>query len=54
MTYNHWPLYTFAGDSAAGQAKGWNQNLNGGKWFVISATGKVVKHKTSSAGTGLG
>jgi predicted lipoprotein with Yx(FWY)xxD motif len=52
VTYNHWPLYTFSGDSAAGQAKGWNQNLNGGKWFVISATGKVVKHKTSSGGTG--
>ena len=51
VTYNHWPLYTFAGDSAAGQAKGWNQNLNGGKWFVISATGKVVKHKTSAAVT---
>ena len=46
VTYNHWPLYTFVEDTAAGQAKGWNQNLNGGKWFVISATGKVVKHKT--------
>ena len=45
VTYNHWPLYTFTGDSAAGQAKGWNQNLNGGKWYVISAAGKVVKHK---------
>ena len=46
VTYNHWPLYTFVEDTAAGQAKGWNQNLNGGKWYVISATGKVVKHKT--------
>jgi predicted lipoprotein with Yx(FWY)xxD motif len=52
VTYNHWPLYTYAGDSAAGQAKGWNQNLNGGKWYVISASGKVVKHKTSSGGGG--
>jgi predicted lipoprotein with Yx(FWY)xxD motif len=50
VTYNHWPLYTFSGDSAAGQAKGWNQNLNGGKWYVISPAGKVVKHKTSSGG----
>ena len=47
VTYNKWPLYTYAGDSAAGQAKGWNLNVNGGKWYVISASGKVVKHKTS-------
>ena len=46
VTYNHWPLYTYSGDSAAGQASGWNLNLNGGKWYVISPTGKVVKHKT--------
>ena len=52
VTYNHWPLYTFVNDSAAGQAKGWNTNLNGGKWYVISASGKVVKHKTSSGGGG--
>jgi predicted lipoprotein with Yx(FWY)xxD motif len=54
VTYNHWPLYTYTGDSAAGQANGWNTNLNGGKWYVISAAGKVVKHKTSSGGGGGG
>ena len=54
VTYNHWPLYTFSGDSAAGQAKGWNQNVNGGKWYVISASGKVVKHKTAGGGGGGG
>jgi predicted lipoprotein with Yx(FWY)xxD motif len=54
VTYNHWPLYTYSGDSAAGQAKGWNLNLNGGKWYVISAAGKVVKHKTASGGGGGG
>jgi predicted lipoprotein with Yx(FWY)xxD motif len=43
-TYNKWPLYTYTGDSAAGQANGQNLNLNGGKWYVISAKGKVVKH----------
>jgi predicted lipoprotein with Yx(FWY)xxD motif len=52
VTYNHWPLYTYSGDSAAGQALGWNQNLNGGKWFVISAKGAVVKHKSSGGGGG--
>jgi predicted lipoprotein with Yx(FWY)xxD motif len=54
VTYNHWPLYTYSGDSAAGQAKGWNQNLNGGKWYVINAKGTVVKKKTSSGGGGGG
>lgn len=52
VTYSHWPLYTFSGDSAAGQDKGFNQNLNGGKWYVISASGKVVKHKTAGGGGG--
>ena len=54
MTYNKWPLYTYSGDSAAGQSNGWNRTLNGGKWYVISAAGKVVKHKTSSGGGGGG
>ena len=54
VTYNKWPLYTYSGDSAAGQANGWNTNLNGGKWYVISAKGKVVKHKSSSGGGGGG
>jgi predicted lipoprotein with Yx(FWY)xxD motif len=44
VTYNRWPLYTYAGDSAPGQANGQNQKLNGGKWYVISPKGKVVKH----------
>ena len=50
VTYNHWPLYTFVNDKAPGQATGWNKNLNGGKWYVISSKGQVVKHKTSSGG----
>jgi predicted lipoprotein with Yx(FWY)xxD motif len=54
VTYNKWPLYTYSGDSAAGQAKGWNLDLSGGKWFVISPSGKVVKHKTKSGGNGGG
>ena len=45
VTYSKWPLYTYAGDSAAGQANGQAQNLNGGKWYVISPKGKLVKHK---------
>jgi predicted lipoprotein with Yx(FWY)xxD motif len=50
VTYNHWPLYTYTGDSAAGQATGQALNLSGGKWYVISAKGKVVKSTQSSGG----
>jgi predicted lipoprotein with Yx(FWY)xxD motif len=46
VTYHHWPLYTYAGDSAPGQANGQNLNVSGGKWYVISPSGTVVKHKT--------
>jgi predicted lipoprotein with Yx(FWY)xxD motif len=44
VTYSRWPLYTYAGDSAAGQANGQGVDQSGGKWYVISAGGKVVKH----------
>ena len=44
VTYNKWPLYTYVGDSAPGQANGQNLNQSGGKWYVISPKGKVVKH----------
>ena len=50
VTYNNWPLYTYAGDSGAGQTSGQGLNLNGGKWYVISAKGKVVKASRSSGG----
>jgi predicted lipoprotein with Yx(FWY)xxD motif len=47
VTYNKWPLYTFVEDKAAGQAKGQGQNLNGGKWYVISPKGARILHKAS-------
>ena len=54
VTYNKWPLYTYSGDAAAGDANGEGQNLNGGKWYVMSAKGTLVKHKSSSGGGGGG
>jgi predicted lipoprotein with Yx(FWY)xxD motif len=45
VTYSKWPLYTYAGDSAAGQTNGENLNQNGGKWYVISPKGKLIKHR---------
>jgi len=34
-TYSGHPLYTYIGDTAAGQASGNNINLNGGLWHVV-------------------
>lgn len=51
VTYNKWPLYTYSGDSGAGQAKGEALKLNGGKWYVISAKGKVIKSMSSGSTT---
>ena len=33
------PVYTFSGDSAAGQTNGQGITLNGGKWTVVSPAG---------------
>ena len=35
LTYNGHPLYTYIGDTAPGQARGNNLNLNGGLWREI-------------------
>jgi predicted lipoprotein with Yx(FWY)xxD motif len=36
-TYNGHPLYTYAGDSAPGQARGNMLDLNGGYWYEVRA-----------------
>jgi len=38
LTYNGHPLYTYIGDSAPGQARGNNLNLNGGLWHDVPAS----------------
>jgi predicted lipoprotein with Yx(FWY)xxD motif len=45
VTYNKWPLYTYVSDRAPGQAKGQALNLNGGLWYVLSPSGKVIRTK---------
>lgn len=42
VTYNDWPLYTFAGDSKPKQASGQAKDLNGGYWFVIAPSGQPI------------
>lgn len=43
VTYNHWPLYTYIRDRKPGQATGQAKNLNGGLWYVLSPSGKIIK-----------
>ena len=38
-TYNGHPLYTYIGDTAPGQARGNNLDLNGGVWHEVVVTG---------------
>ena len=54
VTYNHWPLYTYLGDSKAGVATGQALNLNGGLWYVLSPSGAVIKAKPGGGGGGGG
>jgi predicted lipoprotein with Yx(FWY)xxD motif len=43
VTYAGWPLYRFVSDTEPGEANGQDVNLNGGYWYVISPSGKVIK-----------
>jgi len=43
VTYNRWPLYTYISDHKPGQATGQGIDNSGGKWYVLSPSGKVIK-----------
>ena len=45
VTYAKWPLYTYIVDTKPGLARGQATNLNGGLWYVLSPSGKVIKKK---------
>lgn len=51
VTYNGFPLYTFAGDTSAGQATGENMKSFGGTWLALSSTGAAAASGGSSGGT---
>jgi predicted lipoprotein with Yx(FWY)xxD motif len=40
VTYDGWPLYTYAGDVKPGQATGQDGDDNGGYWYVIRPSGQ--------------
>jgi predicted lipoprotein with Yx(FWY)xxD motif len=42
VTYNHHPLYYYAGDSQAGQQNGQAINAFGAAWYVVTPTGGAV------------
>jgi predicted lipoprotein with Yx(FWY)xxD motif len=43
LTVNGWPMYTYAADSGPGQASGQGENLSGGRWWVVAASGAQIK-----------
>ena len=43
LTVNGYPMYTYAGDSAPGQANGQGKNLSGGLWWAVSPNGSWDK-----------
>ena len=45
VTYDKWPLYTYVADTKPGQATGQALNLNGGLWYVLAPSGKVIRVK---------
>jgi predicted lipoprotein with Yx(FWY)xxD motif len=51
VTYNHWPLYTFSGDSGPGVAHGQGLVNFGGTWYVLNAAGNPVTTSTPSGGS---
>jgi predicted lipoprotein with Yx(FWY)xxD motif len=61
-TYDGHPLYTYAGDSAPGQASGNDKNLSGGLWWAMTPTGAKLtaaaasssSSSSSSSGGGYG
>jgi predicted lipoprotein with Yx(FWY)xxD motif len=42
VTYDHHPLYYYAGDSGAGQQNGQAINAFGAAWYVVAPTGEAV------------
>jgi predicted lipoprotein with Yx(FWY)xxD motif len=53
-TYDGHPLYTYAGDTAPGQAKGNGLNLSGGVWHEVTVSGAAAPAASPSASSGGG
>ena len=53
-TYDGHPLYTYAGDSAPGQANGNGKNLSGGLWYEVTVSGAAPAASVSTSSHGYG
>jgi predicted lipoprotein with Yx(FWY)xxD motif len=42
VVYSGHPLYRYAPDTAAGQTRGQGLNTFGGRWYVVSASGRAI------------
>jgi predicted lipoprotein with Yx(FWY)xxD motif len=51
VTYNHWPLYMYAGDSGTGQSNGEGIRSFGGTWYAVSASGRAAMGGSSGSPT---
>ena len=52
--YNGHPLYTYAGDTAPGQANGNGKNLSGGVWHEVTVSGGAAPAASTSPSAGGG
>jgi predicted lipoprotein with Yx(FWY)xxD motif len=50
-TYMGHPLYLYKGDTAAGQARGNDTNIEGGLWWAMTPTGATFKAAKPSSGS---
>lgn len=50
VTYRGWPLYTYLPDVKPGQATGQALDLNGGYWYVLRPSGRVLEDAPRAAG----
>jgi predicted lipoprotein with Yx(FWY)xxD motif len=48
-TYDGHPLYTYAGDTAPGQATGNGLNVSGGLWYEVKVSGAAAPASSPSA-----
>jgi hypothetical protein len=53
-TYDGHPLYTYTGDTTAGQLNGNGLNLSGGLWWAITPSGTELASTSASSSSGSG
>lgn len=49
VTYNGWPLYTFARDNRAGDVNGQDMHGFGGEWYLMNPQGQKIERRAEHA-----